>query len=204
MSPVVHSGLAGSVKRRGRGVRPIGGGAPSTRCGNLVSFHGVSSYVHMLTSQRASDSTSQSSVRFESPVGVVRILNQATQSGLATVLWIVALINIFIGIFNLLPIFPLDGARVAVALYEGVRSRRKPYRVDMAKLLPAMYLGLAVILFIGLSSLFLDLRDLASLGDRNPSGCLESSASQPGSPGSIGDDAHFELPPANDPPADGR
>jgi membrane-associated protease RseP (regulator of RpoE activity) len=95
-------------------------------------------------------------------VGVVRVLNEASQTGLAMVLWIVATINIFIGIFNLLPIFPLDGGRVAVALYEGVHSRRRPYRVDMAKLLPVLYLGLAVVLFLGASALFLDLRDLVA------------------------------------------
>jgi membrane-associated protease RseP (regulator of RpoE activity) len=159
ISPVVHSALGPSIAA-------AGGAFASTitgtfhALGNLVSFHGISSYFHMLTSQKTADN-SQSSVRFESPVGVVRIINQASQDGLATVLWIVAVINIFIGIFNLLPIFPLDGARIVVALYEGVRSRRRQYRVDMAKLLPVMYLGLGLVLFIGISSLFLDLRDLA-------------------------------------------
>jgi len=160
ISPVVHSGFAGSLKATGGA---FGQAVSNTfqALGNLVSFHGVSSYVHMLSSQKAADNT-QGSVRFSSPVGVVRILNQAGQSGLGTVLWVVALINIFVGIFNLLPIFPLDGARVVIALYEGVRSRRRAYRVDMAKLLPAMYVGLGLIMFIGLSSLFLDLRDLAA------------------------------------------
>ena len=65
-------------------------------------------------------------VRFESPVGIVRLLHQAGQSGLPTVLWLLAVINLSLGIFNLLPLFPLDGGHVAVALYEGVRSRRRP------------------------------------------------------------------------------
>ena len=160
VSPIVHSSFSSSLVDA---AGAFGQTVASTfhALGNLVSFHGISSYVHMLTSQKAADNT-QGSVRFSSPVGVVRIINQASQSGLATVLWIVAVINIFIGIFNLLPIFPLDGARVAVALYEGVRSRKRAYRVDMAKLLPVMYLGLAIILFIGVSALFLDLRDLVA------------------------------------------
>ncbi len=159
ISPVVHSGFAESVSAAAGAFRST---VASTfqALGNLVSFHGIGSYVHMLTSQKAADSTSGSATRFSSPVGVVRILNQASQTGLATVLWIVAIINIFIGIFNLLPIFPLDGARVVVALYEGVRSRKRQYRVDMSKLLPVMYFGLFLILFIGASALFLDLRDL--------------------------------------------
>jgi membrane-associated protease RseP (regulator of RpoE activity) len=129
--------------------------------GRLVSFHGIRSYIHMLSSKQAADNPNNQ-VRFASPVGVVRILHQAGQSGFPTVLWLLAYINMFIGIFNLLPIFPLDGGRVAVAVYEGLRSLRRPYRVDMAKLLPIFYVGLGLILFIGLSSLFLDLRDLSA------------------------------------------
>ncbi len=78
-------------------------------------------------------------------------------------LWLLAVINLSIGIFNLLPFFPLDGGHVAVALYEGVRSRRRRrYHADVAKLLPLFYAGLALVLFLGASALFLDLRDLVT------------------------------------------
>jgi membrane-associated protease RseP (regulator of RpoE activity) len=159
ISQIVHSGLGASISHAG-GAFVQNTAYTFDALGRLVSLKGASSYVHMLTSQKAADTTTSSSVRFESPVGVVRMLHQAGQSGLPTVLWLIVLINIFVGIFNLLPIFPLDGGRVVVALYEGARSRRRPYRVDIAKLLPVFYAGLVLILFIGVSSLFLDLRDL--------------------------------------------
>lgn len=156
----IHSGFGASVSQAG-GAFVQAGASTLHALGHLVSLHGVSSYFHMLTNQKAADNPNNS-VRFESPVGVVRILHQAGQSGLAAVLWLIALINLFIGVFNLLPLFPLDGGRIVVALYEGVRSLRRPYRVDIAKLLPVFYAGLAIVLFIGVSALFLDLRDLAA------------------------------------------
>lgn len=153
--PAIHSSLPASISAAGGAFVQVGS-QTFDALGHLVSFHGLSSYLHTLTSQKAADAPG--ATRFESPVGVTRILNQAAQSGLPTVLWILAAINIFVGIFNLLPIFPLDGARVVVAAYERLRSRS--YRVDMAKVLPVFYAGLAVILMLGISALFLDLRDL--------------------------------------------
>ena len=54
--------------------------------------------------------------------------------------------NIFVGVFNMLPLLPLDGGHVAVLAYERFRAwlaRRKglpePPRPDMNKLLPVAY-----------------------------------------------------------------
>jgi membrane-associated protease RseP (regulator of RpoE activity) len=160
-SPVIHSSLGESFSRAG-GAWVHASALTLGAFSHLFTSHGVSSYFHMLSSQKAADNPN-AGVRFVSPVGIVRLANQAGHSGLASVLWLVAVINISLGIFNLLPIFPLDGAHVAIALYEGARSRRRRrYHADVAKLLPLFYLGLAVIVFLGASALFLDLRDLAT------------------------------------------
>ena len=76
---------------------------------------------------------------------------------------IFATINIFIGIFNLVPLLPLDGGHVAIACYEKVRSTLqggRPYHVDVVKLLPVTYAAVLVLAFLGVSTLVLDTRSL--------------------------------------------
>ena len=66
-----------------------------------------------------------------------------------------AFINLFIGVVNLLPMLPLDGGHVAIAVYERVRSRRgHPYHADVAKLLPFAYVFLALIVIVGVGALY--------------------------------------------------
>jgi membrane-associated protease RseP (regulator of RpoE activity) len=79
---------------------------------------------------------------------------------LATVLIILAEVNFFVGVFNLLPLLPLDGGHLAILGFEKVRSavyrqfgRRDPGRVDLMKIMPVTYAVVA--LFVGLSLLLL-------------------------------------------------
>ena len=153
----VRFGFLGS-DRACRAVVRRYGGASVSGLGHVVSDFG--GYAHMLTNQKAADSPTAE--RFVSPVGVVVLANQATQIGISEVLYLLILINIFVGIFNLVPLLPLDGGHVAIALYEKARSlgRRRPYHADVNKLAPVLYAVLAVLAFYAISSLFLDLRDL--------------------------------------------
>jgi membrane-associated protease RseP (regulator of RpoE activity) len=64
-----------------------------------------------------------------------------------------AALNFFIGMFNLLPLLPADGGHIAIAWFERVRSwiyarvgRPDPGRVDYYKLMPLTYV---IILIFG-------------------------------------------------------
>jgi len=158
VDPVTHLGFFASV---GHAVTGIGTLSVNTVHGLAYKFSptGISNTIHQVDSQKAADSPSAQ--RFVSPVGIVRIAHQATEIGLAEVLYLLAVISVFVGLFNLVPIPPLDGSHVAVALYEKARSRGgRVHHLDARKLMPLLYAGLVVILALGLSALFLDLRDL--------------------------------------------
>ena len=89
-----------------------------------------------------------------SVVGASLIGGEAASLGLwSTVLMLFIGLNVFIGIFNLLPLLPLDGGHIAIAWYERARSwlaakrgRPDPGRGDYFKLMPLTY---AVILVGG-------------------------------------------------------
>ena len=80
-------------------------------------------------------------------IGAGQIAGEAAKDGLfAEFLILIASINVFIGVFNLLPLLPLDGGHIGVLVYEQVRSRvarlfgrADPGRVDLRKLLPTAY-----------------------------------------------------------------
>jgi membrane-associated protease RseP (regulator of RpoE activity) len=80
---------------------------------------------------------------------------------LSDVLFLLILINIFVGIFNLLPLLPLDGGHIAIATYERIRSRKgRRYHADIMKLMPLTYGVVLILGFIFVTSLFMDVRSL--------------------------------------------
>ncbi|WP_422770829.1 M50 family metallopeptidase [Plantactinospora sp. WMMC1484] len=82
-----------------------------------------------------------------SVVGASRLGGEAVQHGLWEVFVLLFIsLNFFIGVFNLLPLLPLDGGHIAIAWFERVRSwlfarlgRPDPGRVDYFKLMPVTY-----------------------------------------------------------------
>ncbi|GAA4690106.1 M50 family metallopeptidase [Nocardioides conyzicola] len=72
-------------------------------------------------------------------------------------LMLVAGFNFFIGMFNFIPLLPLDGGHIAGALWEAVRrgwarlrGRPDPGYVDVARLLPIAYCVAACLLVMGM------------------------------------------------------
>ena len=97
-------------------------------------------------------------------VGVARVSGQtvsdphlAGSEKIATFMLIVASLNIFVGVFNLLPLLPLDGGHMAVAIADGVRNlwakrrgKAKPAPIDVEKLTP-----ITIVVFVLLAALSL-------------------------------------------------
>ena len=101
-----------------------------------------------------------------SVVDIARVSGQIAQAKvsfgerLANLVAIVAQLNFFVGVFNMLPLLPLDGGHVGIVLFERGRARLyrllgrpDPGRVDLMKIMPVTYAVVAV--FIGLSLLLI-------------------------------------------------
>ncbi len=102
--------------------------------------------------------------RILSIYGVARIGAEAASDGAAEVLVLLVFVNVFIGVFNLLPLPPLDGGHIAVATYERIRSLGgRRHVADASNLVPLTYAVVVVLLLIGGVALVRDVLDPISL-----------------------------------------
>ncbi|HEY5104085.1 MAG TPA: M50 family metallopeptidase [Acidimicrobiales bacterium] len=153
----VHSSLFGAVP----GAFSYVGTAISSTASSLVrvfSLHEFLSLFHQVASPAAANNKTNQQTRPESIVGVVRIAVQGAQNGWSTLIAILVIVNIFIGVLNMLPILPLDGGYVAIATYERLRSRRGArYHADINRLAPVIYAFMSVLLVLFACTLYLDI-----------------------------------------------
>lgn len=86
-------------------------------------------------------------------------------------LYLVAALNLFLGVFNLLPLLPLDGGHIAVNLYERIRNgvlrvRGRPDGppVDYTRLLPLTYAVMLALVAVGALTITADIVNPIRLG----------------------------------------
>jgi membrane-associated protease RseP (regulator of RpoE activity) len=130
--------------------------------GHLFSPSGLSSIFHQVTNQKAAQSAAAdpgSAPRACSIICVAHLGTQTEQIGILAVLTFLIAINIAFGVFNMLPMIPLDGGHVAIAAYEWIRTKKgKPYyRADITKLMPVAAVFVAFLLVFVAASVYLDI-----------------------------------------------
>lgn len=168
----------GPVDAVGASVRSFGDQAVATLSffGDFFSPSGISGFASSVADSgadapaptgtatpRAEPAEDPGSGRLVSIVGAVQIGANLTENGMLGFLVFFVGINITIGIFNLLPVLPLDGGHVVVATYERLREFGRPkgqrYHVDFAKLLPVVYAVFMLLIVLGVSAVYLDISD---------------------------------------------
>lgn len=106
-----------------------------------------------------------------SVVGVGRVAGEVSSDDgvsasnrIAFVVSLLAGVNLFVGMFNFVPLLPLDGGHIAGALYEAVRrgfarifGRPDPGHFDVARLLPVAYVTAGLLLVMTVLLVYADI-----------------------------------------------
>lgn len=109
------------------------------------------------------DAAADDGERPVSIVGVIDVGAQLFDEGLAAVALFLVSINLFFGVFNLLPILPFDGGHVVIACYERIREAlrgsKERYFADVTKMLPIAYTIVMVLLMVSLLAVYVDVTE---------------------------------------------
>jgi membrane-associated protease RseP (regulator of RpoE activity) len=92
-------------------------------------------------------------------VGVTSVSDDVGDSaGFVGILYLLAVLNVFVGVFNMFPLLPLDGGHAAIATYERLRERNgQRYHADVAKLMPFAMAVITMLMFLFVAGLYLDI-----------------------------------------------
>lgn len=93
--------------------------------------------------------------QFMGPIGIV---SSGSGASLESLLFLWVLINVFVGLFNLLPLLPFDGGHAVLATYERIRSvGGRRHFADVGRLMPFVYPVVAAFIVLGLAVAFRDI-----------------------------------------------
>ena len=129
---------------------------------------GLGSLFHQVTNSAAGAKAKATGGGAVSIYGATQLIADAAKAGVEPLLGILISLNISLGLLNMLPMLPLDGGHVAIAVYERIRTRRgrARYHADVRKLMPVVYAFLAFLAFFVVSKMYLDIAH----GTPNPFG----------------------------------
>jgi membrane-associated protease RseP (regulator of RpoE activity) len=108
----------------------------------------VANFGSVLTAAFGDNDEILDTVRPISPIGLAQIAG-ALESNLL----LLGLVNVFVGVVNFVPLYPLDGGHFVVALYEKVTGRVP----DVRKLLPVAAAVFIFLVTLGLLGIYLDI-----------------------------------------------
>ncbi len=142
VSPDDEVGLGGALATAGENL------VFSTResAKGLVSL--VTNFFNILTATVSNDPDALDESRPISVIGLVQIAGELEES-----LVLLGFVNVFVGVLNVVPLYPLDGGHFAVAFYERLRGRP----ADVRKLLPVAAAVFIFVLTLGLLGIYLDI-----------------------------------------------
>ena len=132
--------------------------------GRLFSPDGIERYSKNFTGDAPKQGTPAENERPRSIIGIVDIGGELVGGNVWSLLFLLGAINLIVALFNLIPLLPFDGGHAAVVVYEQAASkiRGREVRADFRKLVPVTALVLVVFLTLGLSAMFLDIRQIFS------------------------------------------
>ena len=86
--------------------------------------------------------------QFSGPVGIVKEMQRRIAQGFREALMIIAIISVYLGLFNLLPLPALDGGRLVFLGWEAISRRRVNQRIEQTVHLVGMVVLLCFILYV--------------------------------------------------------
>ena len=173
MDGVARVGITASIETTrvpvitavGRSVTVIvrGSGQTVSALRDIISPSGVSKYTKTVTDPGAKGGFSENE-RPRSVIGIVADGGSLVGNDFWGLLALLAAINVFLALFNLIPLLPFDGGHAVVATFEAAASKIRGRRVvlDQRHLFPVTAVVIVMLLMLGLSTMYLDLRSIVS------------------------------------------